>query len=260
MIGALIVPTVKAPVFPIVIAAGPAPIVVSVPLCVNGAPPLSIRIVLNPALTVVPASWVSGTVLNRVKSLTGIKPVVVKLPKLLTRLAPVRRVAPNELPVSVPAVTMPLSCVMPPAEVRVTVLPLRSPPSVNPLRPKKNPETVCSVRSPAELTVPVVVSACASVKLNKPLPVLLKPPKVLTRLAWVRFAPPTELPLSLVAVMAPPVWLIVPAELSVTFAVPALTVWFSVMLPEEVVSELPVVDSEPLLLSRSMLPLPVLIG
>src|SRR5205814_1359617 len=63
-------------------------------------------------------------------------------------------------------------------------------------------------------------NARLSVKVSSPEPALLNPPKVPTRLpalpGAVRLAPPTELPVSVAAVIWPAVWLIAPAAAKVT--------------------------------------------
>ena len=80
---------------------------------------------------------------------------------------------------------------------------------------------VVSVKSPAELTEPVVVSARLSVSVSSPLVALAKDPRLEIVFALVSEAPPTELPINVEALTIPPLWSIVPADVSVTEAVPA---------------------------------------
>ena len=83
---------------------------------------------------------------------------------------------------------------------------------------------VVNFTPPDELTTPAVVKGCASVKLNRPLVVLLNGPKVPTELPCIRLAPPTELPVNVPAVIPPPDCSVsVPAVVSVTTPVPAFT-------------------------------------
>src|SRR6516162_5322553 len=97
-----------------------------------------------------------------------------------------------------------------PAETRVA-LPgaVRLPARVRP------PAVVVSARLPAEATGPVTLSACASVRLRSPLPVLPNDPRVATWLAPVRLAPPTADPVRVAAVTRPPVCDSAPAETNV---------------------------------------------
>src|SRR5947209_3980300 len=119
---------------------------------------------------------------------------------------------------------------MDPTEFSVTVLPLAvtSPPSV--IAPDK---LVASVKLPAELIVPDVVNDRTLVKLSNPELALVKGPKMPTIFGPVRLAPPTELPVSVAAVISPPVWLIVPVGVRVT-VVPAVRFAVSARLPDTV--------------------------
>ena len=137
---------------------------------------------------------------------------VAKAPRFAIALVWPKVALPTDPPVRVPAVMMPLDCVIVPAEVKVTVFPLAvtSPPRVRP------PAVVVSVRLPAELMVPAVANACALVMLSSPEPVLLHRPKVASKFASLRTAPPTELPVSVAAVMMPLDCVIDPTEFSVT--------------------------------------------
>src|SRR4051794_27763244 len=76
-------------------------------------------------------------------------------------------------------------------------------------------DLVVSVRSPTVLSVRVVRD-CNLVKLNSPEVALLNGQKVDTLFGPSKLAPPTELPVRRTAEIAPPVWLIVLPDTSVT--------------------------------------------
>ena len=80
---------------------------------------------------------------------------------------------------------------------------------------------------------------------NWPLEALLNAPRLVTRLAFVSDAPPTELPVRVAAVIEPPDWPIVPAEVTDTVPVPAPMAWLILISPDVVV----VSDTAPLLVA-----------
>jgi hypothetical protein len=104
----------------------------------------------------------------------------VNEPSTLTWFAPPRLAPPVAFPVKIPAVMTPVDCEIVPEAVRVTVLPVPAVRSLPRDMVEPTPPVVVSVRFPADLIVPPVVSACASVKLKLPLPVLANGPRAST--------------------------------------------------------------------------------
>ena len=124
-------------------------------------------------------------------------PPVVNAPNAPTTLAPLSVVLPTELPVRVPAVIAPPApSVIAPAEDSVVVVPLTAPLIA------RSPVVVVSAVLAPPLTEPFTASACALVRLN---PAAVKLPSVPIRLAPLSVVLPTELPVRVVAVMAPAV-------------------------------------------------------
>ena len=115
----VIAPTDRAAVFSIVTAGLSLLVVVSVPLWVNTAPPLSIKISPVPPSTVVAAVCVSATVLDSENPLPVVNP-----PRLPIALAWLNDALVSALPVSAVAVIVPgpvaVSLIIP-AEFSVTV-------------------------------------------------------------------------------------------------------------------------------------------
>ena len=141
-------------------------------------------------------------------ALVSAKPAAVKLPSVSTRLAPSSVVAPVELPVSVPAVMTPLApSVIEPAEASVVVVPF-----TDPLIARLPAVVFSDVLAPPS-TAPLTASACALVSAKL---AAVKLPSVPIWLAPLSVVAPADFPLSVAAVMTPPVpSLIAPAEVSV---------------------------------------------
>src|SRR6185437_3845610 len=208
-------PSLIAPAdFKVVVLPLTAPLIARLPLVV-------ISEVLAPPLT--------GPVTLRDCALVNAKPAALKLPSVPIRFASLSVVLPTELPVRVPAVSTPpvwlmvppdaSSTVVPltlllsarlPAESRLTSLPIRAVLTV------RMPLVVCSPIVPA---LPVVVSGPLTVSdwaLTRLKFAALKLPSVPIRFAPVSVVLPTELPVKLVAVITPAVWLMLRPALSVT--------------------------------------------
>src|SRR5574337_853638 len=135
-------------------------------------------------------------------------PPLVNAPSAPTWLAPASVVLPTELPVNVAAViTPPAPSLIAPAEVNVVAVPFTA------ALIARSPVVVVSVVLAPPSIGPVTANACALVSAKLAAPKL---PSVPILFAPLSVALPTELPVSVVAVIAPAVWLISRPALNVT--------------------------------------------
>src|SRR5579859_638795 len=185
---------------------------------------------LTAPVTVRPVTWASVT-----EKPPG--PVLVKPARVSKRFASVRLALPAAEPVSVPVVMTPDVWLSEPVVTRSTVPPaaLRSAPSE---RPPVLAVKVSALPGPASTAPVTFKEPLADVMLTPPAPVLMRPPRLVNRLAWASVVPPTDEPVTVVAVMIPvAVWPIVPSDVRVRVWPVAFTGPCREMFPPGVVVE-----------------------